>query len=166
LFRAPHSFGLRTPPSLCFGFIRIYTAHPLFLSLHLHSFELDYLCIFLRTPAHIACTPSLCFNWAYFTILHTLPFYLHAPLCHCVLFLLSLFTYSCTSHMSCSCTPISLSIVFGLVVVFTLCTPTNHSYTPIFCLPLLSFLNNFILYLFIYFIIILEKKIYLKIIKN
>jgi len=41
--------------------------------------------------------------------------------------------------------------------------PTNHSCTPIFCLPLLSFLNNFIL-LFIFFLFFL-KYIYLKIIK-
>ena len=35
--------------------------------------------------------------------------------------------------------------------------PTNHSCSPIFCFPLLFFLNNFIIlfiYLFIYFIII------------
>jgi len=40
---------------------------------------------------------------------------------------------------------ISLSIVFGLVVVFILCTLTNHSCIPYFCFPFLSFLNNFIL---------------------
>jgi len=64
--------------------------------------------------------------------------------------------------------PISLSFVFGFVVVFTLCTPTNYSWTPIFYFPFLSFLNNFILlfiYLFLLFFFIFEKK-YLKIIKN
>jgi len=63
---------------------------------------------------------------------------------------------SCTSQISYSNTPISLSIIFGHVVVSILCIPTNYSCTPFFYFPLLSFLNNFIL-LFIYFLFF-EKK--------
>jgi len=47
--------------------------------------------------------------------------------------------------------PMFLSIVFGPVVVFTSCIPTNHSCTSIFCFPLLFFLNNYILFFFFFF---------------
>ena len=51
--------------------------------------------------------------------------------------------------------PISLSIVFGLLVVFTLCTPII-THGPHFCFPLLFLLKYF--HPFIYFIIIKKNK--------
>ena len=102
-----------------------------------------------RTPTFSLCTPpSLCFGsiWVYTTHLfvyctHCTSFYflhpcltLHTPPVYFVHL-----PHVIVLH------PISLSIVFGHVVMFTLCTPTNHSCTPIFCFSLLSFLNNFIL---------------------
>jgi len=88
--------------------------------------------------------------WIYLG-LHNAPLYLmHTP--HIILFLtpLSYFIHpTCLLRAPPTCdspAPSYLCLfVFGPVVVFTLCTPTNHSCTPYFCFPLLFI---YIFYLF------------------
>jgi len=60
-------------------------------------------------------------------------------------------TLLCLLHFICRSRDSNILQDFGNPHSYLHVPPTNYSCTPIFCFPLLSFLNNFIL-LFIYFI--------------
>jgi len=103
------------------GLEPFYHAHPLFYLNHT-------LLLSFRAPPFLILTPLFCVSLAHSFIYCTHPTCYFTHLSHVILL-----------H------PMPLSFVFGFVVVFALCTPPITRAPLLFCFPLLSILNIFIL---------------------